>query len=877
MSLLTTTALLTAPSNSAGVAVTGGGGSWVYGAYATLIAVTPAAVQLAGLVFTSFVSGSASDVFWGIELAIGAPGSEVNIGEYTVYFGNSGGSMERAMRFECALSNIPVGSRVSMRLGNTSAVPNVVLNYYQGLDSDHASATVTAFLPAKSGSLFTVSFTPSATPWANSAYIELTSGIANEISLGSVALQTHLGSVEWEVELATGAAGAETPITLSREASVGSSQCGPKALPLPGMYPVATSTRIAARLRKSDNTTTAKSVAVNYYGPTTIGGIPDPTGGGSPGTGTDPAAGTSLCGITAPLTIWGELELDASTARYSLAQQPLNHPSTYFGGPKEPRILSMSPVSRSLSDWTGQLITGGTDLLLDDTDGAVRAAIAANTLLNKQFTLYMIDDDSARAAATPYRIGNFLVTAWQLLGDLSVQLTLTDRVAAYATTFNLTKQLPAVLLDLATWAGLPTELIGKAAPFPYGNLTDESAPAGSASVGVVPVWYGGPKVMADGNTWYVGIIAGCATKGPISLFGSNGGDPVQRVKLDASLYATDIAFPGTAMWTTVTGSAALYYLNNSRRWTCVFVRPGSAVGEAMKDGSVPMVCNLGGIEDVGDGTGNVITSLPRIAVHLLNNLILQDPPGNANWKSIPTIGSPAYSIISTSTFEAVKTRSETRTPGGYPGAFLLGWDLNQLVCTDWLARICLGGDFDLYVNRHGQICASMEDKTLTPAKSFTDINDIADGSYSTARDWSKWANTIVWDHMKRYPPPASSAFLYDTTVWLFAKDSNSDGSLITSQRQTQTFQYEDWVTRDFTLVVPDNVGQHKLARMKRAPDFATADVDLCGTLVELGNTYQLTHFAGPVATVRTYRCFTHTIDVMAGRVTLVGYDLVDAL
>lgn len=870
MSLVTTTALKVAPSNSAGVSLTGGGTSWTAGAWVELIAVTPDAIQIAGLMLATFSSGSASNEFWSIAFAIGASGSEVLIAEYAFYYPNSGAAQDRGIRLPVPLSGIPIGSRVSVRLRNTAAVATVNLEYYQGLDSDHASAASAGFLPATSGSTFGVSITPSGSAFANSAYIQLTAGLSTEISLATVALQNTLASTEWELELATGGAGAEVPITMIRESSTSSGFGGPKMTPLPGIYPIGPTIRIAARLRKSGTSTVAKFVSVNYLG-TTLAGIPDPTGDGDPGTGTDPAADTSLCGAKI-LTLWGELELDASTARWSRAIQPLNHPSAYHGGPKEPRILSLGLVKHQLSDWTGRLVTNGLDITVEDTDGAVRALIAANTLRNKNFQLFVIDDTDGRASLVPHQGGCYVVQNWTLIGDLSVRLTLAPRLGVKGISLNLTKQLSMVPLDTTTFPGLPTELIGKSAPWPYGIGSDESQ---SPAVGTAPVWYVGPITMADGNIWYGGLIAGCATKGPISVFGSNGGDPVSRVKLDSSIYSTDIAFPQQGQWTTVTGVSTNYVVRNSRRWTMLFVKPGSVVGEAFKDNSVPLVVNLGGIEDVGDSTGDVITSLPLQLVHLLTNCVLQDPPGDANWLTIPQIGSPAYSIISTSTFQAVKTLSETRVAGGYIGSFIISHDLSSLSVEDWIARILLGGDFNLFVNRHGQICASMEDGGGTATKSFDAITDIVDGSYSAPKDWGKWANKIVWSTIKRYPPAANSAFLYDTTEWLFAKDVNDDGTLQGLQRDTQIFEYEDWVTRDFTLAIPDDVGGRKLQRMRKAPDYPALDVDLCGTDLGPGDYFNYTHFAGPVATVRKCRVDSVSVDYMQGRTTLVGHDMAD--
>lgn len=867
MSLTTALAQAVAPPAAASPVLTSGA-SFTYGAWVELITSTATPITIAGLSLS--VPSLGGNALVDLQIGVGLAGAEVAISTY-FFFLAGGASGPNSFPFEVPLDGITTGTRVAMRLRYQSSAGTiaVALHYYANFDASHKSTLAASYVPLGAAQVAT---TPGAS-WASGSWFQLTAGLGSENALLGIEVRGHnsgVGFYDQEIDLGIGGAGAEVLVTTLRGyvAAGGSSGWGGYSLPAP--LPVSGSSRIACRSRHSATGTAAIDVSLRFLGPTSLLPVPDPTGGGSPGTGTDPVADTSLCGAKI-LTLWVELELDASTVRWSRVIQPLAHPSTYHGGPKEPRILALGGITHQLSDWTGHFVTSGTSLTVEDTDGAVRLAINGNTLKNKECNIFVIDDTDGRASLVPHRGGCFVVQDWTLNGDQSVTLALADRLGAKGVSLNLSKQISPVLLDGTTFPNLPAALIGKAAPWPYGILSDEDAPGGP--VGVVPVWFVGTRVMADGNPWYEGLIAGCATKGPISLFGSDG--TIARVKLDTSYYSTDIAFPGLGQWTTITGGSTIYRVINNRRWTVLYVKVGSAIGEAFRDGTVPLVCNLGGIEDVGDSTGNVITSLPRQAVHQLTNLVLQDPPGDANWLSIPTIGSPAYSIISTSTFEAVKTQSEVRVAGGYLGRYLISWDLNQTSCEDWIARICLGGDFDIYVNRHGQICASMENSAATATKAFIDRPDVVQGSYSTAKDWSKWANKIVWDHMKRYPPSVNTAFLYDGVDWLFAKDINDDGSFQAAQRDVQIFPYEDWVTRDFTLAIPNDVGAHKLARMKRAPDYTTATVDLCGTDLGPGDYFNVTHFAGIVPTIRKCRVYSITADYLAGKTTLVGHDMVD--
>jgi len=617
-----------------------------------------------------------------------------------------------------------------------------------------------------------------------------------------------------------------------------------------------------------------------------------PSGGTTP-SATDPAAGDSLCGATNPL-LYCILQTNSGSATYSWVDQPMNEAAVQ----RQPRIVNVSKLRREMSDWSRRMVINDGSVTLTDYDGAIRALIVANTIVRKQIDFYMIDEANWRIGGTPYRVNQSLITDYTVNADMTVTLSFEDRFGGDSLRDLLNRPLPFRTIDTTFNATLPTQMGGKGEPIPYGLLSDEAM-----GFPTVQVWYTGTRLMPDSTTWYEGLIAGCATSGPLSVWGADGvtvdanGDPLQ-VKLDPALYDTDIAMPGLGtVWSGFYGST-IYSVVNSRRYMLMYFKVGSVAGEAFKlfstsNGSqgVPVHINMGGVEQTGDSTGSVIDSLPRQWQHLLTNFVEQNHVTDANWYAIPsTANASPYSIINATSVETAKTRSEVRRGGGYLGAFVVGHDLNRTTLGDWLQRICLGGDMDMFVDRHGRACLSMEDPTLTPVKAFTITNTMA-GTYRTWKDRSKLANDITCFTFKNLTQTNASVTLRPSspqqpTEWLTGKRDGvaTDGTSITALGGDpvgrRTFHYEDWVTRDVLLTTTGSVQAHCLERSKNGPDFHQLETDLCGLDVELGNIFSVTHFSGLVATTRKVRCTAIELEVpdpftKKWAVRLFGYDVTD--
>jgi len=579
--------------------------------------------------------------------------------------------------------------------------------------------------------------------------------------------------------------------------------------------------------------------------------VANPPGGGETGTGTNPDAGGSLCGAVTPL-VWITVQTDSGEKVYS--KVPLALDGTF----KEGRLLSVGPIVRALSDRDGRFETAHCSIQLIDTDRVLRGLAAAGTLLNKRVDVYMASAAQLVAGTTVRRVGSLVIRDFSPDVDLTFTLECEDYFGSVLGEFGAPRLIPSRTFMIADFPYLASPLLGKAVPIAYGLLSDEDRLA--AATGVVPCIFVGPRRLSDGLDWDEYVICGHAVASFQSWFASDlAGEPVEdpdnpgefidsefesRVtKIDPALEGTEFLIPGHAGWTSIVGSDT-FVDYNGHRYTVIFAR-GLRSDDA-KSGAVPMSINIGGVEDVGDGTGVMIDSLPRQIQHFVNNWWIQDYQ-TGNWFSIPTVN--GYSRIQTASFEAVRTTSIVRLGGdGYIGAFLLGWDQNQQPLVDVLAQLAQDCDCNLGVNRHGQIMASMVYNLTAATKAFVDVTDVVAKSFSVRRRFELLANAFTYRFAKNYIMDAQpdsartgAAWMSDAIIGMETIET-SDPTSIAAVAETRKFVLEGWSTRHKGTV--EDVAEQLLIRRLYGPIYARFTTNLCGMDVELGDNITLTHFGG---------------------------------
>lgn len=865
--------LLWYPPASAGISLTPSGTAWTSGAWATVIPAAPGASILSQLAIECPSLAAANE--FEIDFGRGPAGSEVVLGWFR---GTSQivTRSDRTLTLPIPMSGIGAGDRVAsrIRLSTTEVGAWLVkVGYYDAVSftDDHLSVQGLRSVPAAAnGVALTMAGSPA---WTQGAWAEITPGFTDPTLIVGIAI-FGLSSTDFAIDLGTGAAGTET--VASTVHGVGGNE-GFSWFMLPRPYRVAASTRVAARLRQSSTGAGTIRVALLYYGDV-VTSVPPPPTGGDPLGGTDPDPGISLCGGEIPVA-WLELETGSGTQVYSKVDVALD------GTFKEARVNRFGQITRQLSTQdglNGAIVTSE----LIDTDRVLRGLADAGTLLNRRCDYYLSTAAAIRTGATARRVMQGIVSDFQPRRGFKFSITVEDFFTSLLGEFFGDRTLPQRTIPLADFPNLPERLRTKPIPVPigYGLLSDESL--GTSALGVCPLIPVGqrsvPGFSAEAEEF---LLFGHATGPWQSLFIPTGGglstgtaEP-SRTKLTTSI--ADVIFPGTPGWTSIIGSNLYRDYNGNRYSTCFMFGPRAALAVS---GQVPLVANVPGVEDVGDGTGDLIDSLPLQVLHLITNFMLQNHTGG-NWLAIPTIGTPPYARVRSSSFHTVKTASEARIAGGYKGAFILGWDGQVHTFRDVIREACVSGDFQLSITKDGQVAASMLDVAAASVRAWDHVNDILEDAFDARRVLTDLANRLRYRYQRRYAPPVATVtpdageFLPRSTVkdvpdWYADDQIVEDATSIANHQRTKEYAFDLPMVRE--QATADDVAARVLARRKTGPVFADMRVNLCGTDVELGDNQTVTHPEGPTATGwsnRPVRAEQQTLDLDELTVLLTQRDL----
>jgi hypothetical protein len=252
----------TAPTAANAITITPNATAWANSAYGTLLAATPAACVLTGVtVATTDGSGSSDAYDAEVDIATGAASAEVVIATVRVHlrlvFNGQYGPTNHCV-LPIPIDNIGAGVRLSARLRKNSTNTNawkIAITYLQKplTSTPLTTAVVQKVIPPAAAG---VTLTAGGSAWANGSWGQLRAASGAALVIVGLVFGNPSASAEYELDLGTGAAGAEVVITTLRLTV--SNQGMPSVVMLPNpLDTVAASTRLAARLRCATASPTA--------------------------------------------------------------------------------------------------------------------------------------------------------------------------------------------------------------------------------------------------------------------------------------------------------------------------------------------------------------------------------------------------------------------------------------------------------------------------------------------------------------------------------------------------------------------------------------------------------------------------------------------
>lgn len=385
-----------------------------------------------------------------------------------------------------------------------------------------------------------------------------------------------------------------------------------------------------------------------------------------------------------------------------------------------------------------------------------------------------------------------------------------------------------------------------------------------AADGVMPCTHVGTEEIS-GTTWQRLLVCGHAVKEIQAVFRSTAdaaGGSVSESDRQGALALKEVPAADFGVTWLAPGKSGWPHPNDyvdigTRRYTLIYTTEDPVPSQ--------VAVNVLGIEDVGDGTGTLLTAIAEITQHWLENWVYGDYQQGA-WLGTPTFDDDTtLAQIDTASFTQAQTDAETRLAGGYVGAVVIGAGGRFETIRDVLAALCRCGDFDFGFNRRTQAMISMfVESALTTATAFDDTRDIIDQSFDVTDVVTELYNVV----------PYAYAFDYLTAAFEKTDEVRDQASIDNYDEESVMPRVELPYIR--LAVIAMDIVRRRLLRHKDPPRVVRFSTSLQGLSVDLGDLITVTHPEGIGAsgwTNQAVRVTRHEVDPLDYRVMIEGLDV----
>lgn len=182
----------------------------------------------------------------------------------------------------------------------------------------------------------------------------------------------------------------------------------------------------------------------------------------------------NLTGLMVPL-VWAEVALADGTLVYSKVDLP--DPSSYYGGFKEARLLSVGSIKRALSDRMGNYEAATFSVVFSDFDRKIRGKLSSQAtkwFVNKFVTIRMVSDAGRRLQRVPRIIATGYLRDYAPISPLQFSVSCEDYLALFVGLGQNEKQIPKRTILAADFPTCPQANLAKAVPIIYGEVSDRN-------------------------------------------------------------------------------------------------------------------------------------------------------------------------------------------------------------------------------------------------------------------------------------------------------------------------------------------------------------------------------------------------------------------
>jgi hypothetical protein len=366
---------------------------------------------------------------------------------------------------------------------------------------------------------------------------------------------------------------------------------------------------------------------------------------------------------------------------------------------------------------------------------------------------------------------------------------------------------------------------------------------------VKPVYTG--QVTLGGVAYHQFVLAAHACKAILDLYID--GVP-QRIYADATQAGSGGIWlvPGYAGWTAIKGANS-YEDINGRRYCIIYGKvgyygPDRGAGISTDDpgteevtDTTGLTVNVWGIEDVGDGSGTLITKGILQYEHFLNNWAFGEYASGA-WLEAPLFPTDpppededVLHMVDHDSFVAADAASDLRIAGGYVNACAMT-TIKKL--EDRIAEWNTSCDVDSGCSRKTQYAVWMEQASaeiLAAARLYTQERDIFERTFDIEDADSEFFNDRPYMYQHR---PAD-----DSWAQIVAPGANIHAQSIADAEETRTADsMKLYMVRSGGVAI--DIGSRALARSAYPPRYVKWKTGLGGLNDELGSIVRCRHTDG---------------------------------
>lgn len=432
------------------------------------------------------------------------------------------------------------------------------------------------------------------------------------------------------------------------------------------------------------------------------------------------------------------------------SDEDMHDPEEWQDGFKEGRLLSAGDAERPLSDaMTGRPQPATFKYALDDSDGRLRMQLVSDEDRywgGELEEFYMTSRENRRVLGDPFLAFRGLIVDAQPVFPLAFDFTLADVITH------------AIIQDdlLVPWRKIGDGFLDQldavsdrldreqTEPILYGRFTrtTEEEPTPPAAWPIIPIYLG--LITVSGTQYHVWLSAGhaCASQ------------TIQVDGVDTS-EGSDWLIATQAGWLAEFGTPYVDYpsstYGNDRRYTLILGKFGEDTPDKCSQGEMQLTALIEGIEDVGDGSGSLITDYYQAYKHFTVNFLSNRGPFgymSGNWlEELPG------SEVDEASFDEASAIAAERRPGGLEVAAAIGISGRGVSCQQIIANWNISG----FV-RWGQPTAfEMGIVALHPTQAikdaaplYTDAYEILKESFVTTVEWNR--HFLFIDYRGDYNP-----------------------------------------------------------------------------------------------------------------------------